>query len=101
MGVYSTVYYTVTIGNDCMFAADITIRNDDGHAISDKDTKELINKPKDVKIGNHVWIGVNAVITKGVTIGDNSVVAAGAVITKDVPANVIVGGVPGKVIRQL
>ena len=57
--------------------------------------------PAPIHIGKRVWIGANAVVTAGVTIGDNAVVAAGAVVTKDVPANTIVGGVPAKVIRKL
>jgi len=56
---------------------------------------------KPVRIGNDVWIGGNAVILPGVTIGNNCVVAAGAVVTKDVPDNSLVAGVPAKVIRQL
>ena len=55
--------------------------------------------PAPVKIGNDVWIGAHATILSGVTIGDGAVVAAGAVVTKDVPANTIVGGVPAKVIK--
>ena len=57
--------------------------------------------PAPIHIGKRVWIGANAVVTKGVTIGDNAVVAAGAVVTQDVPAGTIVGGVPAKVIRKL
>ena len=57
--------------------------------------------PAPIHIGKRVWIGANAVVTKGVTIGDNAVVAAGAVVTQDVPADTIVGGVPAKVIRKL
>ncbi len=57
--------------------------------------------PAPVKIGNCVWIGAHATILSGVTIGDNAVIAAGAVVTKDVPANVIVGGVPAKIIKQI
>ncbi len=57
--------------------------------------------PKPIKIGKNVWIGSHATVLSGVTIGENSVVAAGAVVTKDVPANTIVGGVPAKVIRPL
>lgn len=57
--------------------------------------------PAPVKIGARVWIGSHATILSGVTIGDNSIVAAGAVVTKDVPANVIVGGVPAKIIKEI
>ena len=57
--------------------------------------------PAPVKIGNNVWIGSHATILAGVTIGDNSVVAAGAVVTKDVPANVVVGGVPAKILKAI
>ncbi|MBE6046373.1 MAG: sugar O-acetyltransferase [Clostridiales bacterium] len=57
--------------------------------------------PAPIHIGKRVWIGANAVVTKGVTIGDNAVVAAGAVVTQDVPADTIVGGVPAKIIRKL
>jgi acetyltransferase-like isoleucine patch superfamily enzyme len=59
----------------------------------------LICKP--VKIGNGVWIGANVTILPGVTVGENAVIAAGAVVTKDVPANSIVGGNPARVIRML
>ncbi len=57
--------------------------------------------PAPIHIGKKVWIGANAVITRGVTIGDNSVVAAGAVVNKDVAPDTIVGGVPARVIRKL
>ena len=57
--------------------------------------------PAPVKIGNRVWIGAHAAILAGVTIGDNAVVAAGAVVTKDVPANVVVGGIPAKIIKTI
>ena len=56
---------------------------------------------KPVKIGDGCWIGARAVIFPGVTIGNGSIVAAGAVVTKDVPENVLVGGVPAKIIREL
>ena len=54
-----------------------------------------------VTIKKNVWIGMGATICPGVTIGENSVVAAGAVVTKDVPDNVVVGGVPAKIIKTL
>ena len=57
--------------------------------------------PAPIHIGENVWIGSSVTITRGVTIGDNSVIAAGAVVTKDIPANVVAGGVPAKVIKPL
>lgn len=52
-----------------------------------------------IRIGSNVWIGANATVLPGVTIGDNAVIAAGAVVTKDVGANIVVGGIPAKPIR--
>ena len=60
-----------------------------------------INHCAPIHIGDRVWIGSGAIITRGVTIGDGAVLAAGAVVTKDVPANTVVGGVPAKVIKAI
>lgn len=54
----------------------------------------------DIKIGNDVWIGYDAIIMAGVTIGDGAIIATRAVVTKDVPPYTIVGGVPAKIIRK-
>lgn len=86
----------ICIGNNVAIARDVIIRDTDAHSILDGKHKK--NKP--VKIGNHVWIGTRAIIMKGVTIGDGAIIAAGAVVTKDVPANSIVAGVPAKIIRE-
>lgn len=56
---------------------------------------------REVHIGKNVWIGMNSIILKGVTIGDNAMVAAGSVVTKPVPPNAIVAGVPARVVREL
>lgn len=54
-----------------------------------------------IRIGNNVHIGINAIIMPGVTIGDNVIVAVGAVVTKDVPSNSVVAGVPAKKLKTL
>ena len=53
-----------------------------------------------MRVGNNVWIGYGACILRGVTIGDNAIVGTSAVVTKDVPANAVVAGVPARVIRM-
>lgn len=89
----------ISIGNDVLIGQHVTIRDTDGHRIlSDKGEHDALSKP--VMIKNHVWIATNATILKGVTIGENSVVAAGAVVTKSVPPNCLVAGVPAKIIRR-
>lgn len=57
--------------------------------------------PAPIVIGNNVWIGANATVVPGISIGEGAIVAAGAVVTKDVPPNVIVGGVPAKIIKKI
>ena len=58
-------------------------------------------QPAPIVVGDNVWIGAHATILAGVTIGENAVVAAGAVVTRDVPADTIVGGVPARVLKTI
>jgi acetyltransferase-like isoleucine patch superfamily enzyme len=57
--------------------------------------------PAPIKIGKKVWIGAGAVVLPGVTVGENVIVAAGAVVSKDVPDNTVVGGIPARTIRTI
>ncbi|MBM7837847.1 acetyltransferase-like isoleucine patch superfamily enzyme [Alkalihalobacillus xiaoxiensis] len=69
------------------------------HPVSPTERRATYSKPILIKKG--AWIGINATIMPGVTIGENAIVSAGAVVTKDVEDNVIVAGVPAKVIKQI
>lgn len=88
----------IKIGDGCIIAMGTVIRDNDGgnHQIL---SPEYTNA-KPVKIGNHVWLGENSMVLKGVTIGDGAVVAASSVVTKDVPPRCLVAGTPAKVIRE-
>ena len=57
--------------------------------------------PSPIRIGNNVWLGANVTVLPGVSIGDGAIIAAGAVVTKDVPANTVVGGVPARTIKTI
>lgn len=90
------------IGKDCMLSSQIYISTGDGHSVCDAKCSRRTNASKDIKIGNHVWIGTQVIVGKGVHIGDNSIVAAGSVCTSSIEnyENVIVGGNPACVVRR-
>ena len=71
----------------------------ENHPVDPADRRTLICKP--IVIKRNAWIGAAATILPGVTIGENAIVAAGAVVSKDVPANTVVGGVPAKFIKTI
>lgn len=102
IGIHCTVIGPVCIGSHVNLAQGITVtalNHNFGDAARRIDEQGVSTKP--VVIGDDVWIGANAVILPGVTIGCHCVVAAGAVVSKDVPDNTLVGGIPAKVLKQL
>jgi acetyltransferase-like isoleucine patch superfamily enzyme len=95
------IYGPVVIGDYVMVAPNVTIAG--GNHGTRLDGGPMTFQPcvaRGIRIGDDVWIGANVVVVDGVTIGNGAVVAAGAVVTRDVPTNVIVGGVPAKIIRN-
>ncbi len=89
-------FNSIKIGRDVMIAENVSIRDSDNHTIVNS------NRPQDgaIVIGDHVWIGMNSIILKGVKIGPGAVIAAGSVVTRDVEAGTLVGGVPAKLLRS-
>ena len=86
----------IKIGNFCRIAIDVLIQDTNFHQTNALNGKESFG---DVILEDYVWVCPRATILKGVTIGEGSIVAAGAVVTKDVPANCMVAGVPARVVK--
>ena len=89
----------IEIGDGCMFANSAYVSDADWHGIYDRATP--VGNTKPITLHENVWIGDRAIVGKGVTIGRNSIVAAGAVVVKDVAENVVVGGNPASIIKEL
>ncbi len=90
----------VHIGNHVLIGPNVQIYTAT-HPLDAKTRNSWLEFAKPVSIGNNVWIGGSAVICPGVSIGDGAVIGAGAVVTKSVPENVLVGGNPAKIIREI
>jgi acetyltransferase-like isoleucine patch superfamily enzyme len=88
----------ITIGDGVLIGHNVVLATLN-HDIDPRKRSTL--HPAPIMIGHDVWIGANATVVPGVTIGDGAIIAAGAVVTKDVPPNVIVGGVPAKIVKKI
>lgn len=88
----------ITIEDEVLIGPKVNLITEN-HPLDPADRRALICKP--ILIKRNTWIGAGATILPGVTIGENAVVAAGAVVSKDVPANTVVGGVPAKLIKAI
>ena len=90
----------VRFGDNCMLGPRVQIYTAT-HPLHPTERNSGKEYAKPIIFRNNVWIGGSAVINPGVTVGNNVVIASGAVVTKDVPDNVVVGGNPAKVIKQI
>lgn len=91
--------WMITLGDNVYITSGVRfITHDGGTLILRKEVPDLeITKP--IKVGNDVYFGVNSMVMPGVTIGNRCIIAAGAIVTKDVPDNSVVAGVPAKVVK--
>ena len=101
---YSNYNLVILAGNRVTFGDNVLVGPDcgiyaAGHPLDVEQRNAGLEYAAPIHIGSNVWIGGGVRILSGVTIGDNTVIAAGSVVTKDIPANVLAGGVPCRVIR--
>ena len=96
---------SVTIGDGCLFASKVFITDHFHGKIASEDLSLRPNERPlsctPVKIGNNVWLGENVSVMPGVTLGDNVIVGANAVVTHSFPDNVVIAGIPARVIKIL
>jgi len=96
-----SAFQHVSIGRECI-VADRVMLIDFDHGVVEVERPIRLQGiyKRDVRVGHNVWIGYGACILRGVRIGDNSIVGTSSVVTRDVPENAVVGGVPARVIRM-
>ena len=96
-----SAYQNVSIGRECVIADRcMFIDFDHGMVETERPVRLQGIYKRDVRIGNNVWVGYGACILRGVTVGDNAVIGTSAVVTRDVPENAIVAGIPARVLRM-
>ena len=103
MGQECTIsaYQRVRIGEECVIA-DRAMFIDFDHGVVEVERPIRVQGiyKRDVEVGSNVWIGYGACVLRGVSVGDNSIVGTNSVVTRDVPANAVVAGIPARVIRM-
>lgn len=87
------------IDSDCMLSSYVQIRTGDSHSIINMEG-DRINPAANINIGKHCWIGEGVKLLKGVNLSHNTVVSTGAIVTKSFEQNVLIGGIPAKIIKE-
>lgn len=93
--------FLIDIGNEVTITRGVCFVNHDGGVALFREEYKGLNVFGKIKIGNNVFIGINSIIMPGVTVGSNVVIGAGSIVNRDVPDNVVVAGVPAKVIKSI
>jgi acetyltransferase-like isoleucine patch superfamily enzyme len=96
-----SAYQHVSIGRECIVADRVMMIDfDHGVVEVERPVREQGIYKRDVNVGHNVWIGYGACLLRGITVGNNAVVGTSAVVTRDVPDNAVVAGIPARIIRM-
>lgn len=98
--IFNTNSGSIFVGKQVVFGHDVMVLTGK-HIFDGESFQKHLPEKNDIRIGDRCWIASGAIILGGVSIGAGSVVCAGAVVTKDVPAGVMVAGIPARIIKQL
>jgi maltose O-acetyltransferase len=106
--------YNLKIGSHCMFGPNVKLWDTKNHPLDPSERHKQCEYIAhhgfldsyeagggDIIIGNDVWVGMDSIILGGVSIGNGSVVAAGSIVTKSIPENILVAGIPARYIRKI
>jgi acetyltransferase-like isoleucine patch superfamily enzyme len=91
---------TIEIGERCLFSSCVDVRTTDSHSIIALPSRKRINRGRDVRIGNHVWLGKDVSVLKGVTIGDDSIIGMKSLVASRIPSNCVASGIPASVLMH-
>ncbi len=90
----------ISLGEGCLVASDVVIAASDMHSVLHRYTRERLNWAADVTVGDRVWIGFRAFVTKGTCIGEGAIIGAQSVVTGAIPAHTAAAGSPARVLRH-
>lgn len=92
--------HKIVIGSNCMISSNVQVRTGDSHSILSHDDLHRINHARDVIVGDHCWIGQGARLLKGTVLGKDSIVGSGAIVSGAFDSNIILAGIPAKVVKN-
>lgn len=92
--------HDIKINDGCMFSWDVSLMDTDYHPVKNIEG-EIINKPRPITIGKHVWIGCNSIILKGVEVADGCIISAGSIVRKGLDSTNSVYGMPSNMLQRL
>lgn len=92
--------HSVEIEDGCMLSWDVSLIDSDYHPVRNVEGN-IINNPRPIKIGKHVWIGCNSIILKGVSVADGCIISAGSIVRKGLDSTNSVYGMPSNMLQQL